>query len=99
LGNIFYLRHYIFSVTFFMRQRAIFSLSCFLYILNIQIGKMDIIMAIPKEMHGKYNEIAAMIVEFCNKKLNGDYKKSQLYPSCIPNNLYQKSDKFSAFLT
>jgi hypothetical protein len=32
-------------------------------------------MAIPKEMQGKYNEIAAMIVEFCDKKLNDDYKR------------------------
>jgi hypothetical protein len=31
-------------------------------------------MAIPKEMHGKYNEIAAMIVEFCNRKFNDDCK-------------------------
>ena len=31
-------------------------------------------MSIPKEMQGKYNEIAALIVEFCDKKLNDDYK-------------------------
>ena len=31
-------------------------------------------MAIPKEMQGKYNEIAPMVVEFCDKKLNEEYK-------------------------
>jgi len=31
-------------------------------------------MPIPKEMQGKYNEIAALIIEFCDKKLNDDYK-------------------------
>jgi len=32
-------------------------------------------MAIPKEMQGKYDEIAVMIVEFCDKKLSDDYKR------------------------
>jgi hypothetical protein len=32
-------------------------------------------MKIPKEMQSKYDEIAPMIVEFCNEKLNDDYKK------------------------
>jgi hypothetical protein len=31
-------------------------------------------MPIPKEMQSKYNEIAALIIEFCDKKLNDDYK-------------------------
>jgi hypothetical protein len=31
-------------------------------------------MPIPKEMQGKYDEIAALIIEFCDKKLNDDYK-------------------------
>jgi len=31
-------------------------------------------MPVPKEMQGKYNEIAALIIEFCDKKLNDDYK-------------------------
>ena len=31
-------------------------------------------MSIPKEMQGKYDEIAALIIDFCNKKLNKDYK-------------------------
>jgi len=31
-------------------------------------------MPIPKEILSKYDEIAALIIEFCDKKLNGDYK-------------------------
>ena len=31
-------------------------------------------MSIPKEMQGKYDEIAPLIIEFCNKELNEDYK-------------------------
>jgi hypothetical protein len=31
-------------------------------------------MSIPKEMQGKYDEIAAMLIDFCDKKLNKDYK-------------------------
>ncbi|GBU27322.1 hypothetical protein R84B8_00852 [Treponema sp. R8-4-B8] len=31
-------------------------------------------MSIPKEMQDKYDEIAAMLIEFCDKKLNEDYK-------------------------
>jgi hypothetical protein len=31
-------------------------------------------MSVPKEMQGKYDEIATLIIEFCDKKLNDDYK-------------------------
>ena len=31
-------------------------------------------MKIPKEMQDKYDEIAPMIIDFCDKKLNDDYK-------------------------
>ena len=31
-------------------------------------------MSIPESMRGKYDEIAPMIVAFCNKKLNDEYK-------------------------
>jgi len=31
-------------------------------------------MPIPKEMQAKYNEIAALIIDFCDKKLNDNYK-------------------------
>ena len=32
-------------------------------------------MKIPKEMQDKYDEIAPMIIDFCDKKLNDDYKE------------------------
>jgi len=31
-------------------------------------------MSIPKEMQGKYDEIAAILIEICDTKLNEDYK-------------------------
>ena len=31
-------------------------------------------MAIPKEMQGKYDEIAPLIIKFCDDKLNDEYK-------------------------
>ena len=31
-------------------------------------------MSIPESMRGKYDEIAPMIIAFCNEKLNDDYK-------------------------
>jgi len=31
-------------------------------------------MKIPKEMQDKYDEISPMIIDFCDKKLNNDYK-------------------------
>ena len=33
-------------------------------------------MAIPKNMQGKHDKIAPMIVKFCNEKLNGDYSSN-----------------------
>ena len=32
-------------------------------------------MAVPKNMQGKYDEIAPLISGFCDEKLNGDYKQ------------------------
>ena len=32
-------------------------------------------MAVPKKMQGKYDEIAAYIVPFCDEKMNDEYKE------------------------